>query len=134
MVPEGVGRRTSLGPPRYRRDGVHRARGSDGSEGPDRDGGMALVGVSVRPSRVMDVRSAKCEVRGAGWGDAGVLTPALRTSHVALLLVALAVLAPCRLSAQVPPPPDSAASADSARVDSLRNDATDRLIAAEARE
>jgi hypothetical protein len=75
-----------------------------------------------------ETRSARSSTKRHGEGTWGVLF--LRAS----LLVALAVLPSRRLAAQVSPPPDSAATADSARIDSLRNDATDRLIAAEARE
>ena len=55
-----------------------------------------------------------------------------RASYVGLLLIALlAVSAPRRLAAQIPTPTiDTSAAADSARDDSLRHDATDRLLTA----
>jgi TonB-dependent receptor-like protein len=81
------------------------------------------------PKHVPSV-SEGSEVRSAGCWDAGLLGPALRTSHFALFLIAVAASTP--LAAQVTQPQDTVVQADSARTDSLRRDATERLIAAES--
>ena len=79
----------------------------------------------------MDVRSAKCEVQSAGFGGARILIPAPRTSHFALLLCVLALWPTGPLAAQVIPPTIDTMPTDSARADSLRREATARLLAAE---
>ena len=79
---------------------------------------------------MMSAGSAKSEVRGAGWWDAGVLIPALRTPHFALLLCVLALWPTGPLAAQVIPTTIDTLPSDSARADSLRREATARLLAA----
>lgn len=75
------------------------------------------------------VNGAKCEVRSAGWREAGLWIPAPRTSHFALLVLLVAHWPAGPLAAQgVPPAVDSSAAADSARQDSLRQDATARFL------
>lgn len=78
----------------------------------------------------MGAGSAKCEVRSAGGRDAGIRSLGLRTSHVALLFTWMLLASP--VHAQIPTNLPDTTQTDSARADSLRKDATDRLLAADA--
>ena len=70
------------------------------------------------------VRGPAVRARGGWCGATGAV----------LAILCLAALLPGRLAAQIPTPTiDTSAAADSARDDSLRHDATDRLLTADAR-
>ena len=76
----------------------------------------------------------RSEVRSPGCGEARTRIPGLRTSDFGLLLLGILLLTSRPLVAQIPTPTiDTSAAADSARDDSLRKDATDRLLSADAR-